>query len=122
MFTELPDTRVMAMASPMARPVPRTTAAAMPDLALGRRTLKMVWILVAPMARGSSPLLLRHRMQGRDRHIDHRRKDHHRQDDDGGDQICAAGKLVVRRIGKKCDLQLIHQRIQQINSQKAIDH
>ena len=50
-FTELPDTSVMAIASPMALPVPRTTAVMIPDFAAGRITWKMVWIFVAPNAR-----------------------------------------------------------------------
>ena len=41
----------MAIASPMARPVPRTMAVMIPDFAAGRTALKMVWILVAPRAR-----------------------------------------------------------------------
>ena len=43
-LTELPDTRVIAMASPMARHPPRTIAVMMPDFAAGRITLKIVWI------------------------------------------------------------------------------
>ena len=43
-FTELPDTSVIAIASPMALPVPRTTAVIIPDFAAGRITWKIVWI------------------------------------------------------------------------------
>lgn len=43
-FTALPDTRLIAMASPMARPIPRTIAVTIPDLAAGICTLKIVWI------------------------------------------------------------------------------
>ena len=50
-FTELPDTSVIAIASPMALPVPRTTAVMIPDFAAGRITWKIVWIFVAPNAR-----------------------------------------------------------------------
>ena len=50
-FTELPDTRLMAIASPMARPVPSTIAVIIPALAAGSTTWKIVWILVAPIAR-----------------------------------------------------------------------
>ena len=50
-FKELPDTRLMAMASPMALPVPSTTAVMIPDFAAGTMTWNMVCILVAPRAR-----------------------------------------------------------------------
>ena len=50
-FTELPDTSVIAIASPMALPVPKTTAVIIPDFAAGRITWKIVWIFVAPNAR-----------------------------------------------------------------------
>ena len=51
MFTELPDTRLIAMASPIALPVPRTMAVMMPDFAAGITTWKIVCIFVAPNAR-----------------------------------------------------------------------
>ena len=50
-LTELPDTRLMAMASPMARPVPSTIAVMIPDLAAGSATWNIVCIFVAPSAR-----------------------------------------------------------------------
>ena len=50
----LPATIRMAMASPMARPMPSTTEAAMPLLAAGMLTLKIVSIFVAPSARLAS--------------------------------------------------------------------
>ena len=50
-LTELPETRVIAMASPIARPTPSTIAEIMPDLAAGIITLKIVCIWEAPKAR-----------------------------------------------------------------------
>ena len=50
-MTELPETSVIAIASPIARPTPRTTAVIIPDLAAGSITLKIVCILEAPRAR-----------------------------------------------------------------------
>ena len=49
-FTEPPATRLIAMASPSARPIPRTTPVIIPDLAAGIITLNIVWICVAPRA------------------------------------------------------------------------
>jgi len=49
-LTELPDTRLIAIASPIARPQPKTTAVMMPECAAGTITLKIVWICVAPSA------------------------------------------------------------------------
>ena len=54
MFGTLPDTIMTAMASPMARPTPSTTAAAMPLFAAGTETLKYVSIGVAPSASDAS--------------------------------------------------------------------
>ena len=45
---------MIAIASPIARPTPKTTAVATPLLAAGRLTLKIVSILVAPSARDAS--------------------------------------------------------------------
>lgn len=50
----LPDTIIMAMASPMARPTPSTTAVATPERAAGREMRKMVSMWVAPRARLAS--------------------------------------------------------------------
>ena len=50
-MTLLPDTRLIAIASPIARPTPRTMAVAIPDLAAGIVTRKIVWILEAPRPR-----------------------------------------------------------------------
>ena len=49
-FTELPDTSVIAIASPIALPTPSTTAVTIPDFAAGRTTLKIVCIWDAPRA------------------------------------------------------------------------
>ena len=43
-FTEPPATILIAMASPSARPIPRTTPVIIPDLAAGIITLNIVWI------------------------------------------------------------------------------
>ena len=50
-FTLLPDTSVIAIASPIARPTPRTIAVTIPDLAAGRMDRKMVCTWEAPSAR-----------------------------------------------------------------------
>ena len=50
----LPATMMMAMASPMARPTPSTTAVATPLRAAGRTTRKLVSISVAPSASEAS--------------------------------------------------------------------
>ena len=50
----LPETIITAMASPMARPTPSTTAAAMPLRAAGTDTLNQVSVAVAPSAREAS--------------------------------------------------------------------
>ena len=50
----LPDTMIMAMASPIARPTPSTMEVAMPLLAAGMLTRKIVSIFVAPKAREAS--------------------------------------------------------------------
>ena len=50
-FTEFPHTRTIAIASPRARPIPRTTPVIIPDFAAGTVTLKIVWILLAPSAK-----------------------------------------------------------------------
>ena len=47
-FATLPDTIMIAIASPIALPTPSTTAVATPLRAAGRLTLKIVSILVAP--------------------------------------------------------------------------
>ena len=54
MLATLPATIITAMASPTARPMPSTTPAAMPLLAAGMLTLKMVSVGVAPRARLAS--------------------------------------------------------------------
>lgn len=54
MFGTFPETIITAIASPMARPTPSTTAAAMPLLAAGTETLKQVSVGVAPSAREAS--------------------------------------------------------------------
>ena len=54
MFGALPETIMTAMASPMARPTPSTTAAAMPLLAAGADTRNQVSTGVAPRARDAS--------------------------------------------------------------------
>ena len=41
---------LIAIASPSALPMPRTTPVIMPDFAAGIVTLKIVWILLAPSA------------------------------------------------------------------------
>ena len=51
MLATLPATMIMAMASPMARPTPRTTAVATPLRAAGRVTRNTVSKWVAPRAR-----------------------------------------------------------------------
>ena len=50
-LTLLPDTRVIAIASPIALPTPRTMAEIIPDFAAGITTLNIVSILDAPSAR-----------------------------------------------------------------------
>ena len=54
MLATLPATMMMAMASPMARPMPSTTAAAMPLEAAGTLTRNTVSMWVAPRARLAS--------------------------------------------------------------------
>ena len=54
MFGTLPDTIITAIASPIARPTPRTTAAAMPLFAAGTETRNHVSSGVAPRARDAS--------------------------------------------------------------------
>ena len=49
-FGTFPETIITAIASPIARPTPNTTAAAIPLLAAGTDTLKYVSISVAPSA------------------------------------------------------------------------
>ena len=49
-----PETMMIAMASPMARPTPRTMDAAIPLLAAGRETRKYVSVFVAPRARDAA--------------------------------------------------------------------
>ena len=49
-FTEPPATRLIAIASPKALPIPKTIPVIIPDLAAGTTTLKIVCILVAPRA------------------------------------------------------------------------
>ena len=51
MLTALPDTRLIAIASPSARPIPSTIAVIIPDFAAGRTTPNIVCIFVAPSAR-----------------------------------------------------------------------
>jgi hypothetical protein len=58
MRTALPTTMIMAMASPMARPIPRTMEAAIPEREAGSNTLHMVCQWVAPSARAPSLWLL----------------------------------------------------------------
>ena len=50
-LTLLPDTSVIAIASPMARPTPRTIAVTIPDFAAGRMERKIVCTWEAPRAR-----------------------------------------------------------------------
>ena len=50
-FTAFPRIMIMAMVSPMARPIPRMMLATIPDLAAGIRTRQMVCQCVAPRAR-----------------------------------------------------------------------
>lgn len=50
-FTELPATKLIAIASPIARPTPKTIAVIMPDFAAGSIVLNIVCILDAPSAR-----------------------------------------------------------------------
>ena len=78
-----------AMASPMARPTPSTTAAAMPLFAAGTDTLKYVSMGVAPRASDASSYSRRHGLERRDRDLDDGRQDHDRQDNDRGQQACA---------------------------------
>ena len=54
MFGALPDTIMTAIASPIARPTPRTTAAAIPLFAAGTETRKQVSVGVAPRASDAS--------------------------------------------------------------------
>ena len=54
MFAALPETIITAIASPIARPTPSTTAAAMPLRAAGTDTLKYVSTSVAPRASDAS--------------------------------------------------------------------
>ena len=54
MFATLPDTIITAIASPIARPTPSTTAAAIPLLAAGTETLNQVSVGVAPSAKDAS--------------------------------------------------------------------
>ena len=53
-FTELPATKVIAIASPIALPVPSTMAVMIPDFAAGTVTLKIVVVGVAPKAKDAS--------------------------------------------------------------------
>jgi len=50
-FTAFPRIMIMAMVSPMARPMPKMTPATIPDLAAGISTRQMVCQCVAPRAR-----------------------------------------------------------------------
>ena len=54
MLGALPDTIITAIASPIARPTPSTTAAAMPLFAAGTDTRKYVSVGVAPRASDAS--------------------------------------------------------------------
>ena len=49
-----PATIITAIVSPIARPIPRTTAARIPDFAAGSITIKMLLSFVAPSAREPS--------------------------------------------------------------------
>ena len=88
----LPDTIIMAMASPMARPTPSTTAVATPERAAGREMRKMVSMWCA---QGQAGLLILpgDRLQGGLRHVDDGGQDHHRQDHDSGQQGGPGGQL-----------------------------
>ena len=61
-FTLLPDTSVIAIASPIARPTPRTIAVTIPDLAAGRMDRKMVCTWEAPSAREDDFILRERRV------------------------------------------------------------
>jgi hypothetical protein len=50
-LTAFPKIMIMAMVSPMARPIPNMMLATIPDLAAGINTLQMVCQCVAPNAR-----------------------------------------------------------------------
>jgi hypothetical protein len=50
-FTAFPKIMIMAIVSPMARPIPKMMLATIPDLAAGTRTRQMVCQCVAPSAR-----------------------------------------------------------------------
>jgi len=50
-FTEFPRIMIMAMVSPIARPMPKMMLATIPDLAAGIKTRHMVCQCVAPNAR-----------------------------------------------------------------------
>ena len=50
MFGTFPDTIITAIASPIARPTPKTIAAAMPLFAAGTETRNHVSVFVAPRA------------------------------------------------------------------------
>ena len=50
-FTAFPRIIIMAMVSPMARPIPKMILATIPDLAAGINTRQMVCQCVAPKAR-----------------------------------------------------------------------
>ncbi len=52
--TEFPATMMTAMVSPTARPMPRMTAATMPERAAGSTTRRMVCHCVAPSASDAS--------------------------------------------------------------------
>ena len=105
MLTELPDTRVIAIASPMARPTPSTMAVTIPDFAAGRITRKIVWMWEAPRARDADLSC------GRLTDIDHGRKDHDRQYQNRRKQIGSSCKLVGFRVLKNSQFQLIHNRV-----------
>jgi hypothetical protein len=50
-FTAFPRIMIMAMVSPIARPIPKMMLATIPDLAAGTKTRQMVCQCVAPRAR-----------------------------------------------------------------------
>ena len=80
-FTELPDTRLIAIASPIALPTPSTTAVMIPGSQRQRRGFQ----------------LCRNRPERRCADVDNGRKDHDRQHQDRRQQIGSARELM--RIG-----------------------
>ena len=84
MLATLPATMMMAMASPMARPMPSTTAAAMPLEAAGTDDPEHRLDVGGAQGQAGLLILLGHRVQGGLRHGDDGGQDHDGQHDDGG--------------------------------------